>query len=254
MKERKQVEPSKEYAGFYPVVAPLVMCRGVGDGKTTACVMAQAATIDALRKGLTLDKPTDQMECACPLLRRMAIFANDTDWWKNDAERTEYLRPLIPLLLDSRASEAVTWKRIYAATDNVVRTLTPMRLEFIGRKEDVKNIATLRNLPLITNKESAKAAGELCSKMRASESADVYASAHADAYADVYASAHADAYADVYADVYAYASADVSASAYAYASASASAYAHGSASAYAQNLKYRTAHLDLFRKVAAITE
>jgi hypothetical protein len=234
MKERKQVEPSKEYAGFYPVVAPMVMCHGVGDGKTTACVMAQAATIDALRKGLTLDKPTDQMECACPLLRSMAIFANDTDWWKNDAERTEYLRPLIPLLLDSRASEAVTRKRIYAATDNVVRTLTPMRLEFIGRKEDVKNIATLRNLPLITNKESAKAAGELCSKMRAS------ASAYVSAYADVYA----------YADV----SASADASAYAYGSASASAYADVSASADAQNLKYRTAYLDLFRKVAAITE
>jgi len=44
------------YAGFYGVIAPLVMCSGVGDGKTTACVMAQAATIDALRKGLTLEE------------------------------------------------------------------------------------------------------------------------------------------------------------------------------------------------------
>ena len=99
-------ESNEAYSGFYPVIAPLIMCSGVGDGKTTACVMAQAATIDALRKGLTLDKPTDEMECACPVLRRMAIRANDANWWASDAERTEHLRPLIPLLLDSRVSDA----------------------------------------------------------------------------------------------------------------------------------------------------
>src|SRR4051812_12831948 len=98
------------YRNHYSVIAPLIMCNGVGDGKTTACVMAQAATIDALRKGKTLDKPTDDMECACPVLRRMAIRANDANWWKDDVERTEHLRPLIPLLLDSRGSAKLTRK------------------------------------------------------------------------------------------------------------------------------------------------
>lgn len=32
----------------YPVIAPLLMGSGFGDGKTTMCVMAQAACIDAL--------------------------------------------------------------------------------------------------------------------------------------------------------------------------------------------------------------
>jgi len=118
----------------YPVIAPLLMGSGVGDGKTTMCIVAQAATIDALRKGKTLDKPTDQMECACPLLRRMAIRANDTDWWASNEERTEFLRPLIPLLLDSKHSESVTWKRIYYTADQSVRVLTPMRLEFIASR------------------------------------------------------------------------------------------------------------------------
>ncbi len=62
--EYRPTEGSEAYRNHYPVIAPLVMCHGLGDGKTTSCVVAQAATIDALRKGKTLDAPTDEMECA----------------------------------------------------------------------------------------------------------------------------------------------------------------------------------------------
>lgn len=214
----RSTESNEAYRGFYPVIAPLVMCSGIGDGKTTACVMAQAATIDALRKGLTLDAPTDQMECACPVLRRMAIYANDAKWWQSDAERTEHLRPLIPLLLDSRVSEATGWKRIWLIVDRVVRDLTPMRLEFIGRKEDQENIKALRSLAPITDRVGAVAARDLCAKFKS----DAYAS--------------------------------TSASTYAYAYAYASTYADADADADEQKPKYRTAYLQLFRDVASIKD
>ena len=236
---REKSETNPAYAGFYKVIAPLIMCSGVGDGITTACVMAQAATIDALRKGKTLDKPTDEMECACPVLRRMAIRANDANWWKSNEERTELLRPLIPLLLDSRASKEVTDKRIFFVADKCVRDLTPMRLEFIAKhskSEKVKaanaeGAAKLRALTPIVDRATALEASKFCETLRASAYAD------ADAYASAYADADASAYADASASAYASASADASADAIK-----------------AQRVVYRTAFLKLFREVAAIKE
>lgn len=122
--------PEEQVKYFYPVIAPLIMCAGIGDGRTTSCVMAQAATINALRKGLTLKSPTDNMECACPLLRYMAIFLNDGDWWESDLERTELLRPLIPLLLDSKGDNYE--KRRLHIVDFCYRKLTPLRIELFA--------------------------------------------------------------------------------------------------------------------------
>jgi hypothetical protein len=245
---RATSQAEQSYAHFYPVIAPLIMCAGIGDGKTTACLVAQCATIDALRKGQTLDAPTDEMECACPVLRRLAIRFNDAAWWKSDAERTEHLRPLIPLLLDSRGSPELTQRRVFFVADNCVRVLTPLRLEYIAKhsksdrvkKENAAGCKALRALAPIVDRETALAAREGCKKLRAD------ASAYASASASASASADADASADASAD--AYASADASAYAYASASASASASAYASA----QKLKYRTLALQLFRDTAAL--
>ena len=218
--ERPITADSKAFRDHYKVIAPLIMGSGVGDGKTTACVMAQAATIDALRKGKTLDRATDEMECACPVLRRLAIRLNDTDWWKDNAERTEVLRPLIPLLLDSRGTGALTMKRIFMSADHSVRVLTLMRLEWISKhsksaevkKANKAGIKKLKELPEIVDKASALSAREICSELQK--------------YADAYAYASASAYAD------------------------ASAYASEIKS---QKLKYRTALLELFCKLAALS-
>jgi len=156
--KRATSAPSPAYAGFYPVIAPLVMGNGVGDGKTTACVVAQSATIDALRKGNTLDAPTDRMECACPILRALAIRLNDGNWWKDDAERTKVLRPLIPLLLDSVGDEAVTLKRRFLCADRIIRDLTPLRLGLIGARDGRKNAKFLRAMKPIENRDDCDAA------------------------------------------------------------------------------------------------
>jgi hypothetical protein len=257
----------------YSVIAPLIMGEGVGDGKTTACLVAQAATIDALRKGQTLDKPTDELHCACPILRRLAIRANDINWWEDNAERTKHLRPLIPLLLDSRGSPALTKRRVAHVTNAVIHELTPMRLEWIAANAKTEAIAKLcRNgiesiskiEPVVDKASAIKARDALMglksyidasAYARASTSAYAYADIEASAYAhastSAYASAdayeHASAYADVDADAYEHASASTHASAYADADVDADASA-------AQKLKYRNAYLKLFREVAAMKE
>ena len=213
----------------YNVIAPLIMAKGVGNGKETACLVAQAATIDALRKGQTLDKPTDELVCACPLLRRLAISMNDADWWKSNEERTEHLRPLIPLLLDSLGSLALTKLRAARYSNAVIHELTPMRLEWIAANtKNDKLAASCRNgvkviadIKPITSKASAQEARYALLGLK--KSAEAYAAAAA-----------------AYASAYAYA--------FAYAEASASAYA------YPQKLKYRTAAIALFRDLAAMKE
>jgi hypothetical protein len=92
-------------------VENLAMCAGVGDFETTACVVAQAAILDALSKGQSLNGPTDKLECACPVLRSLAIAANDVPKWASDEERTTALRGIIPALLDSRVGAVAISKR-----------------------------------------------------------------------------------------------------------------------------------------------
>jgi len=183
---------NNDYQNHYPVIAPLIMCKGVGDGRTTACIMAQAATIDALRRGLTLDKPTDEMEFACPLLRRIAITLNYGSWWKDDLERTNTLRPLIPLLLDSKQNPETTKKRQYFLANNAVKVLTPIRLEWIvanSKSEKLKENAAegvkrINDLAELTSEENCLAAKEVLAVLKKDANAYAYAYAHANEYAD----------------------------------------------------------------------
>jgi len=160
------------YQLHYPVIAPLIMSHGIGDGKTSACVMAQAATIDALRRGETLIAPTDKMECACPLLRHMAIALNDALWWEHDLERTQHLRPLIPLLLDSRISDKRILHRATLAADQIIRRFVPMTLSQIVAADStawvfIKNAITqIGTIPPITDIGGVLNARVLCQALQ----------------------------------------------------------------------------------------
>jgi hypothetical protein len=96
-------------------VKSLLMSKGIGDFKTTACVVAQAAILDALSRNESIKEPTDKLECACPVLRTLAITINDIPEWPSDHTRTESLQSLIPALLDSKISLNVTAKRAQLA-------------------------------------------------------------------------------------------------------------------------------------------
>jgi F0F1-type ATP synthase epsilon subunit len=93
-------------------VCKYTMSSGIGSIENNqACVMAQAAILDALDKGRYIGDLTDELECACPVLRGLAIALNDVRWWESDIERTRTLRPLLTLILDSRREPDVTAKR-----------------------------------------------------------------------------------------------------------------------------------------------
>lgn len=216
--------PIQSFKSHYKVIAPLLMGEGVGDGLTTACIMAQAVTIDHLRKGLTLDKPTDEMECACQVLRRIAINLNDGDWWESNEERTEYLGPLIPFLLDSKQSKETTLKRIYYMANQSVKVLTPMRLRWRAahcKDEKIKKMiedgaSSIEALTDLSDRDSCIAARNVCQKLRSAAAA--YAAA------------------------------------YAYADAAAAAAAYAAAAAAAQKIKYRDALIEAFKECAKIVD
>ena len=265
----------------FPVIAPLLMDHGVGDGKTTACVMAQAATIWHLSQGLPIDKPTDELECCCPILRRLAIRANDTQWWASKEERTEHLRPLIPLLLNSSVNKDAMLKRTYKVFDQAVRIICPMRIEFRAqfRPKEIQEkmmgwAKTLREIPAIKDKESTKVARDICYEVRADALAasDAAAAAYSDAAAVAYAAAYAYAYADAatyaaaaaaaYTAAAAYSAADTVAASDAaaapytalYTAAAADTVAANTQKATEKKIQYRTMFIQLIRDVAAIKD
>jgi hypothetical protein len=93
-------------------LAGYTMCRGIGNLENKqACVLAQAAILDALNKGHRIAELTDELDCACPILRILLIALNDINWWENDQERSDILSPLISLILDSRVSLGAQVKR-----------------------------------------------------------------------------------------------------------------------------------------------
>ena len=262
---RPASSPEEHYRRHYKVIAPLIMGSGVGDGQTTACVMAQAATIDALRKGKTLDAPTDKMECACPILRCMAIQLNDGNWWDSNEERTEALRPLIPLLLDSRVSEPTCFTRALRCADAAVRRFTPLRLEWIAKHRTGKmaddlraGAKELRDAAALVDSASAIAARTTCLRLRntacchASDAAASAASAASSASsASSAASSASSAYYAYYAASYAAADASYAADfAYEYAYE----YADFAAEVASQRKVYRNQLLALFKEIAAIND
>lgn len=113
------------------LVSGFTMGHGVGNSLAMrACVVAQAKILDDIAKGqpIIID---DHLECACPVLRSLAICLNDMPWWKDDEERTKTLRPLIPFLLDSRGAPAVTVERARLAA-----SMAATAAQFAGPEAD----------------------------------------------------------------------------------------------------------------------
>ena len=149
----------------------LNLCMGSGVGTATvnggihgetACLVAQAAILDALRSGRKISVPTDKLECACPILRLFGIRINDTKWWKSDEERTEVLRPLIPLLLDSKVGLKATKRRGLRYVDCYVREIVPMILDQINQKKAARKLRAL--LPII-DEQTILSAREVCAEL-----------------------------------------------------------------------------------------
>ena len=95
---------------------------------------------------------SDEPSCACPVLAALVRACNDA---MSDEQRNRYLRPLVPILLGTRATAAVERRRGMVVADNLVRTLLPMRLR---RQRHHAEAKLLEELPAIERVEDAGAA------------------------------------------------------------------------------------------------
>jgi hypothetical protein len=95
---------------------------------------------------------SDEPGCACPVLGAFVRACNDA---MSDAQRNRFLRPLVPILVDTRATAAVERARGQAAIDGLVRTLLPMWLQHKRRRAEAK---LLSELPPLERLEDTRAA------------------------------------------------------------------------------------------------
>lgn len=95
---------------------------------------------------------SDEPECACPVMAALVRACNDA---MTDHARNVHLRPLVPLLVNSRRTAAVERARGLVAIDGMVRTLLPSWLARHGRHEEA---TLLRELAPIERLEDVRTA------------------------------------------------------------------------------------------------
>lgn len=95
---------------------------------------------------------SDEPQCACPVLAAYVRACNDT---LSDAARNRLLRPLVPLLVNSRGDRALERCRGLGVVDALVRVQVPFVLARRGRHEEA---ALLAGLPAVADDESLRAA------------------------------------------------------------------------------------------------
>ena len=134
------------------------------------CVMEAVAYI-------TGEPWSDHPQCVSPVI---AAFLRN--WNDNLLEppRTSLLRPLMPLVIGTRTTEADEQTRAWMATDWLVRVQAPAWMELTPSLRD--RAAELRALPPLTSSEIAVAVQSVLSKAR-SESAAARAAARDAAWA-----------------------------------------------------------------------
>ena len=168
---------------------------GVGkyaDG--TACIMSAAVALYRFKKGEPLGEATDQLDCACRVIREFCIKINDAGFWISDEQRTEVLSPYIERLLDTAGSLELRIKRAFICADFAVRKFAPFALRKAGLEDQA---VKLESLPQITSDAAAAAAAADDAARYAAAAARYAAAAAADAAR--YAAARYDAAAARYA-------------------------------------------------------
>ena len=157
---------------------------------------------------------SDSPQCTCPVIAAFVRRLNDR--LATDEERTALLRPLLPILIGTRAdSREVMQHRAYLAADWAMRTSVPMLLRALGREEWATRLESCAE---VTDRATARAARGVAREVRdavavVADAADAVAVA---AYAADAVAVAADA-ADAVADAAAYAADAADAAAYAYA-------------------------------------
>jgi hypothetical protein len=197
---------------------------------------------------------SDHPKCACPVITRMLISANDR--MQSDEERGTWLKPILPFVVGTRSTRAVELRRVYMAADWSVRWAAPFALRAVGRDDLADRLAAL---PRIADAASASEAAREAKEVRRIAHAAAYDAAYADAayaaYADAAyaAAAHAAAADAAYVDA-AHAHAHAAAAAYADAAAYVDAYAAFKAIREQHRATVWSAFGDLVSEMCAVTE
>jgi hypothetical protein len=95
---------------------------------------------------------SDEPGCACPVV---AAFVRATNDALGDAARDRHLRPLVPMLVNTRATAAVERARGLLVVDALVRDLLPRWLVRQRRPDEAR---LLRDLPAVHDATTLRAA------------------------------------------------------------------------------------------------
>jgi hypothetical protein len=183
---------------------------------------------------------SDAPKCIPSEIRSLAIRTNDADVWDSDAQRTEALAPLIPLMLRAVHDDEAQRKRGYLAAHYAAQRAADALDS--AKLPDVA--ATLRAIAMPTSREDCIALRNAAQKARRAACAAAYAAYAACAAA---AAAAAAAYAAADAAAAAYTAAAAAYTAAAYAAADAAAYAAADAADAARRPARRAALVELLR-------
>lgn len=96
---------------------------------------------------------SDEPRCACPVIAAFVRAVNDA--LPSDEARDRYLRPLVPRLVNTRATYADERRRGLQVADALVHRFVPHLLERRGRSTEA---AALRALPAVLDDATALAA------------------------------------------------------------------------------------------------
>ncbi len=130
---------------------------------------------------------SDRPKCACPILTEYAIRIND----RFNDEHRQLLKPLIPLLLNTKENDATQIARKRLMRWRNVTVTYPIILECYKLPEIATRLREFKN----TLEDMAEA-----KKFLEANKEKIYKAAYANAYADANANAYADAYAYAYAN------------------------------------------------------
>ena len=127
---------------------------GAAPEEVQACVMEMVCW-------LANEPWSDRPKCACPVITAAMIRVNDAI--HDDARRSRLMRPLIPVVMNTRSTKAVEKRRAYFAADFAVRTRLPKLLRKLGREADALKVEALSP---IVNAKTARASRTVTDPLR----------------------------------------------------------------------------------------
>jgi hypothetical protein len=127
---------------------------------------------------------TDHPQCACPVIA--GFLRNWNDSLPSDAERGRLLKPLLPLLLNTRGGDKLLLRRMYLALDWEIRVMAPAWLRLAGLVEHADAMAALAE---VCDEASLQAAARVSSAAYSAAVSAADSAARSAAYSAAYSAA-----------------------------------------------------------------